>query len=132
MTDIEARAVPPRVDEPAPDEAFLRQALDLAQRGLGVCAPNPMVGAVVVRDGAVMGTGWHLGPGTAHAEVVALRDAGDRAHGGTLYVTLEPCSHTGRTPPCAPAVVEAGIARVVAGLRDSESGRRRPGLRDPP
>lgn len=118
MTDIEARAVPPRVDEPAADEAFLREALDLAQRGLGMCAPNPMVGAVVVRDGAVVGRGWHLGPGTPHAEVLALRDAGDRAHGGTLYVTLEPCSHTGRTPPCAPAVVEAGIARVVAGLRD--------------
>jgi diaminohydroxyphosphoribosylaminopyrimidine deaminase/5-amino-6-(5-phosphoribosylamino)uracil reductase len=118
VTDIEARAVHPRVDERAADEAFLRQALDLAQRGLGMCAPNPMVGAVVVHDGAVVGRGWHRGPGTPHAEVVALRDAGDRARGGTLYVTLEPCTHTGRTPPCAPAVVEAGIARVVAGLRD--------------
>jgi diaminohydroxyphosphoribosylaminopyrimidine deaminase / 5-amino-6-(5-phosphoribosylamino)uracil reductase len=118
VTDIEARAVPAQTAGRAEDEAFLRRAIDLAERGLGRCAPNPMVGAVVVRDGVVAGRGWHRGPGTAHAETVALAEAGDRARGATLYVTLEPCSHQGRTPACAPAVVEAGVARVVTGMRD--------------
>jgi diaminohydroxyphosphoribosylaminopyrimidine deaminase/5-amino-6-(5-phosphoribosylamino)uracil reductase len=77
-----------------------------------------MVGAVVVAKGDVVGVGWHEGPGTSHAEIHALRAAGERAYGATLYVTLEPCSHQGRTPPCAPAVIEAGVARVVAGMRD--------------
>jgi len=117
VTDIEARAVP-RTSDRGVDEAFLRQALELAERGLGMCAPNPMVGAVLVRDGRVVGRGWHRGPGTPHAEVVGIADAAERARGATLYVTLEPCSHVGRTPACAPAVVEAGIARVVTGMRD--------------
>jgi diaminohydroxyphosphoribosylaminopyrimidine deaminase/5-amino-6-(5-phosphoribosylamino)uracil reductase len=117
VTDIEARAVP-RTSDRAVDEAFLRQALEIAERGVGRCAPNPMVGAVLVRGGQVVGRGWHGGPGTAHAEAVALADAGEHARGATLYVTLEPCSHEGRMPACAPAVAEAGITRVVTGMRD--------------
>jgi diaminohydroxyphosphoribosylaminopyrimidine deaminase/5-amino-6-(5-phosphoribosylamino)uracil reductase len=104
--------------EAAGDEDFMRSAVDLARRGLGVAWPNPMVGAVVVADGAVVGEGWHEGPGTPHAEARALEAAGDRAVGGTLYVTLEPCNHQGRTPPCAPAVRDAGITRVVVALED--------------
>jgi diaminohydroxyphosphoribosylaminopyrimidine deaminase/5-amino-6-(5-phosphoribosylamino)uracil reductase len=100
------------------DIAFTRRALDLAAHGLGLAAPNPMVGAVVVSGGDVVGEGWHEGPGTRHAEVVALDEAGDRASGSTLYVTLEPCSHHGRTGPCAPAVAQAGVARVVAAIQD--------------
>jgi diaminohydroxyphosphoribosylaminopyrimidine deaminase/5-amino-6-(5-phosphoribosylamino)uracil reductase len=96
----------------------MRRALALAERGLGLAPPNPMVGAVVVRDGEVVGEGWHEGPGTAHAEVEALAAAGDRARGATLYVTLEPCSHQGRTGPCAPVVADAGVSRVVAAVRD--------------
>jgi diaminohydroxyphosphoribosylaminopyrimidine deaminase / 5-amino-6-(5-phosphoribosylamino)uracil reductase len=99
-------------------ERFMRRALDLAANGLGLASPNPMVGAVVVVDDEIVGEGWHEGPGTPHAEVHALRLAGDRARGATLYVTLEPCSHVGRTPPCAPAVRDAGIAHVVAAMRD--------------
>lgn len=97
---------------------FMGRAIELARNGLGLAAPNPMVGAVVVKDGRVVGEGWHEGPGTAHAEVNALRAAADLARGATLYVTLEPCSHHGRTPPCAPAVVEAGVAQVVAAVGD--------------
>ena len=100
------------------DVGFMSEALALAGRGLGLASPNPLVGAVVVADGRTVGEGWHEGPGTAHAEVMALAGAGDRANGATLYVTLEPCSHHGRTPPCAPAVVHAGIARVVVAMRD--------------
>jgi diaminohydroxyphosphoribosylaminopyrimidine deaminase/5-amino-6-(5-phosphoribosylamino)uracil reductase len=96
----------------------MRRAFALAREGLGLAAPNPLVGAVVVRDGAIVGEGWHEGPGTPHAEVHALAAAGPNARGATLYVTLEPCSHQGRTPPCAPKVREAGIARVVAAIRD--------------
>lgn len=117
MTEIDARRIP-RAGQQAEDEAFLRRALDLAERGLGLCAPNPMVGAVLVRDGREVGRGWHRGPGTPHAEAAAIADAGDDAPGATLYVTLEPCSHVGRTPACAPAIAEAGIVRVVTGLRD--------------
>ena len=106
-------------DVPAADEAHMRRALVLAANGLGLASPNPLVGAVVVdAAGRVVGEGWHEGPGTPHAEVMALTVAGDRARDGTLYVTLEPCSHHGRTPPCAPAVADAGVARVVASIRD--------------
>lgn len=104
----------------------LELALELAERGRGTTHPNPVVGAVVVRDGAVVGEGWHERAGEAHAEVIALERAGDRARGATLHVTMEPCSHHGRTPPCAPGVIEAGIARVVAGAEDPDprvSGR---------
>ncbi len=100
------------------DEAYIERAIALAERGRGLVSPNPMVGAVVVADGRVVGEGWHEGPGTAHAEVVALGDAGPAARGATLYTSLEPCSHHGRTPPCADAIVAAGVARVVSALRD--------------
>jgi diaminohydroxyphosphoribosylaminopyrimidine deaminase/5-amino-6-(5-phosphoribosylamino)uracil reductase len=95
------------------DGAFMRRALALAERGWGHTAPNPMVGAVVVRDGNVVGEGWHAAYGAAHAETEALAAAGDLAHGATLYVTLEPCNHHGKTPPCSDAIIAAGIARVV-------------------
>lgn len=100
------------------DERFMRRALELAGRGRGLTSPNPMVGAVVVREGEVVGEGYHERAGQPHAETEALRVAGERAHGATLYVTLEPCAHWGRTPPCAPAVVAAGIRRVVVALED--------------
>jgi diaminohydroxyphosphoribosylaminopyrimidine deaminase / 5-amino-6-(5-phosphoribosylamino)uracil reductase len=100
------------------DETHLRKALDLAERGRGTTAPNPIVGAVVVRDGEVVGEGWHERAGGPHAEVVALGAAGESARGATLYVTLEPCAHQGRTPPCVDAVLEAGVARVVAVVSD--------------
>jgi len=100
------------------DEAWMGRALDLAARGAGRVSPNPLVGAVVVRDGEEVGRGWHRGPGTLHAEAMALDAAGPRARGATMYVTLEPCSHQGRTPPCAPRIVASGVARVVATLGD--------------
>ena len=97
---------------------MLARARELAERGRGTTQPNPVVGAVLVRDGEVVGEGWHERRGEPHAEVHALRAAGERARGATLYVTLEPCSHHGATPPCADALVEAGVARVVAGQVD--------------
>ena len=104
--------------EAARDRSFMRRALVLARRGWGHTAPNPMVGAVVVREGAIVGEGWHAAYGGPHAEVVALDAAGARARGSTVYVTLEPCAHTGNTPPCADALVRAGVARVVCAVRD--------------
>ncbi|HEX6401276.1 MAG TPA: bifunctional diaminohydroxyphosphoribosylaminopyrimidine deaminase/5-amino-6-(5-phosphoribosylamino)uracil reductase RibD [Actinomycetota bacterium] len=99
-------------------EAQMRRALHLAERGWGRVSPNPMVGCVLVRDGRVVGEGWHEGAGTEHAEAMALRLAGDRAAGATAFVTLEPCNHHGRTPPCAPALVAAGVEGVVVATRD--------------
>jgi diaminohydroxyphosphoribosylaminopyrimidine deaminase/5-amino-6-(5-phosphoribosylamino)uracil reductase len=96
----------------------MRRALELAARGLGETNPNPAVGCVVVRHGRVVGEGFHARAGGPHAEVVALERAGGRARGATLYVTLEPCVHHGRTPPCAPLVRAAGVARVVVAIRD--------------
>jgi diaminohydroxyphosphoribosylaminopyrimidine deaminase/5-amino-6-(5-phosphoribosylamino)uracil reductase len=96
----------------------LARALELAERGRGTTHPNPVVGAVVVKDGEVVGEGWHERKGGPHAEVVALRAAGERARGATLYVTMEPCAHHGDTPPCTIALIEAGVARVVAGALD--------------
>jgi diaminohydroxyphosphoribosylaminopyrimidine deaminase / 5-amino-6-(5-phosphoribosylamino)uracil reductase len=95
-----------------------QRALDLAERGRGKTGDHPLVGAVVVRDGEVVGEGWYEYEGVRHAEVIALEQAGDAARGAVLYVTLEPCSHHGRTPPCADAVVAAGVARVVVGAHD--------------
>lgn len=96
----------------------MRRALSLAQLGWGTTAPNPMVGAVVVRDGVVVGEGYHARYGDPHAEVVALKAAGDRARGATMYVTLEPCNHFGKTPPCTEAILAARVARVVIGAAD--------------
>ena len=98
--------------------SFLDRALELAERGRGTTQPNPVVGAVLVRDGEIVGEGWHERKGEAHAEVNALAAAGDRARGATLYVTLEPCTHVGATPPCAEAVIDAGVAKVVVGTLD--------------
>jgi diaminohydroxyphosphoribosylaminopyrimidine deaminase/5-amino-6-(5-phosphoribosylamino)uracil reductase len=100
------------------DRAYMRRALDLAQRGWGQTAPNPMVGAVVVRDGTIVGEGYHARYGEAHAEVAALRAAGELARGSTVYITLEPCAHHGKTPPCVDALIAAGVARVVIAARD--------------
>jgi diaminohydroxyphosphoribosylaminopyrimidine deaminase/5-amino-6-(5-phosphoribosylamino)uracil reductase len=100
------------------DERFMRRALELARRGWGETNPNPLVGCVLVRAGRVVGEGFHRRAGAPHAEAEALGRAGDRARGATAYVNLEPCAHTGRTPPCAPRLVEAGVARVVAAVGD--------------
>jgi diaminohydroxyphosphoribosylaminopyrimidine deaminase/5-amino-6-(5-phosphoribosylamino)uracil reductase len=100
------------------DAAWMRRALQLAERGRGAVEPNPLVGAVVVRDGQLVGEGWHRRYGGPHAEVHALDAAGPAARGATLYVTLEPCCHHGKTPPCTDAVLRAGIGRVVAALED--------------
>ncbi len=100
------------------DERFMWAALDLARRGRGSTSPNPMVGAVVVRDGKIVGTGYHQAAGAAHAEVKALRKAGEDARGAVLYVNLEPCAHQGRTPPCVDAIIRAGINKVVAAMED--------------
>jgi diaminohydroxyphosphoribosylaminopyrimidine deaminase/5-amino-6-(5-phosphoribosylamino)uracil reductase len=100
------------------DHAHMAEALRLAERGLFTTAPNPRVGCVIAHGGEVVGRGFHERAGGPHAEVHALREAGDRALGATAYVTLEPCAHHGRTPPCADALVEAGVARVVAAVGD--------------
>ena len=109
----------PALEDPVPsDRGFMRRALELAERGHGRVAPNPLVGAVAVREGTIVGEGWHAAHGEEHAEVRALRDAGEAARGATLYVTLEPCRHQGKTPPCTRAIVDAGVSRVVVGCRD--------------
>lgn len=96
----------------------MQVALDLAQKGKGFTSPNPMVGAVVVRDGRIIGKGYHEAAGKPHAEVMAINDAGESAQGANLYVTLEPCNHTGRTPPCTDIILTAGIRRVITAMRD--------------
>ncbi len=101
------------------DERFLRQALDLARAGIGQTSPNPNVGAILVdADGVIVGRGSHTYAGVRHAEILAIEQAGQRARGARLYINLEPCSHQGRTPPCADAVITAGITRVVASMSD--------------
>jgi diaminohydroxyphosphoribosylaminopyrimidine deaminase/5-amino-6-(5-phosphoribosylamino)uracil reductase len=100
------------------DRRFMLRALKLAARGTGTVHPNPLVGAVIVKDGKTVGEGWHQKPGTPHAEILAIRNAGTRAKGAHLYVNLEPCSHFGRTPPCVDAIARAGIVRIVAGCGD--------------
>ena len=104
--------------EAALDRAYMRRALSLARRGWGQTAPNPMVGAVIVRDGGVVGEGYHPRYGESHAEVTALQAAGQRARGATMYVTLEPCAHFGKTPPCVDAILAAGVRRVVIATED--------------
>ncbi|HUP93774.1 MAG TPA: bifunctional diaminohydroxyphosphoribosylaminopyrimidine deaminase/5-amino-6-(5-phosphoribosylamino)uracil reductase RibD, partial [Burkholderiales bacterium] len=100
------------------DRGYMARALELAARGLYTTTPNPRVGCVIVRDGVIVGEGWHERAGEPHAEVHALRAAGARAQGASVYVTLEPCAHHGRTPPCTEALVGARVARVVAAMRD--------------
>jgi diaminohydroxyphosphoribosylaminopyrimidine deaminase / 5-amino-6-(5-phosphoribosylamino)uracil reductase len=101
------------------DRAYMSRALLLAERALYTTSPNPRVGCVIVRNGAVVGEGWHVRPGEAHAEIAALGQARGEAEGATVYVTLEPCNHFGRTPPCVNALIDAKVARVVAASRDS-------------
>lgn len=96
----------------------MTRAIALAEKGRGFTSPNPMVGAVVVKDGRIVGEGWHKGPGLAHAEVNAIDDAGDQARGAEIYVTLEPCNHFGRTPPCTRKILDAGISRVIISVVD--------------
>jgi len=102
------------------DERWMRLALSLGARGLGITWPNPAVGCVIVREGRVLGRGWTQAGGRPHAETMALAQAGAAASGATAYVTLEPCAHTGKTPPCANALIAAGVGRVVAALRDPD------------
>jgi len=103
------------------DEYWMRRVLHLAEKGRGRTSPNPMVGAVVVKDGKTVGEGYHAKAGEAHAEVIALREAKGEARGATLYLNLEPCAHYGKTPPCAPEVIDAGVQRVVIGMEDPNS-----------
>lgn len=105
-------------DDDPTDVAWMRRCLDLAARARGRTAPNPMVGAVIVRDGQVLAEGWHHAPGLAHAEVDALQQLGGQAPGATMYVNLEPCCHHGRTPPCTDAILRSGVRRVVVGMVD--------------
>ena len=104
------------------DYLFMTRALQLAEQGLYTTMPNPRVGCVIVKDdpkgSIVIGEGAHLQAGEPHAEVLALRQAGEQASGATAYVTLEPCSHTGRTPPCSQAIIDAGIIKVIAAMQD--------------
>ena len=107
------------------DEIFMREALRVAKNAIGRTSPNPLVGAVIVRDGKIIAEGWHRQAGTPHAEIHALNMAGNLAEGATLYVTLEPCSHFGRTPPCANAIVNAKISRVVIAVTDPNPNNNR-------
>ena len=100
------------------DRAYMSRALSLAERALYTTSPNPRVGCVIVRDGSVVGEGWHERPGGAHAEANALAQARGEAAGATVYVTLEPCNHFGHTPPCVNALIESKVARIVAAIRD--------------
>src|SRR6266850_1351596 len=111
------------------ERRFMLRALKLAERGRGRTRPNPVVGAVIVRDGRVVAEGWHARLGAAHAEIVALQRAGRRARGATMYVTLEPCAHLGRTPPCVDALITAGIRRCVVATRDPHAIVNGRGLR---
>jgi diaminohydroxyphosphoribosylaminopyrimidine deaminase/5-amino-6-(5-phosphoribosylamino)uracil reductase len=115
------------------DELYMRKALELAEKGRGRVEPNPMVGAIVVKDGVVLSEGWHENFGGPHAEVTAIERAGDRAEGATLYVTLEPCAHYGKTPPCVEKIISSGIRKVVFPIMDPNpltSGKGRQGLQE--
>src|SRR5262249_29391067 len=100
------------------DIRFLQHALALARKGIGMASPNPMVGCVIVRDREIVGEGFHQYDWRDHAEIVALKTAGEKVRGATMYVSLEPCNHTGRTGPCTEAIIKAGVKRVVAGTQD--------------
>src|SRR6202142_3941980 len=121
MTFLESVATvrrPMPENHPDHDARFMALPLALGRRGLGNTWPNPAVGAVIVKDGVIVGRGWTQPGGRPHAEVEALRHAKKAAQGATMYVTLEPCAHQGKTPPCADAIIKAGIARVVSALED--------------
>src|SRR5262245_35247522 len=118
---MNTHTITPRESSRAPDLYFLDLALALASRGEGQVKPNPLVGAVVVRNGVVVGQGFHRYEGIKHAEVLALEEAGDRARGATVYINLEPCCHRGdgkRTPPCCDALISAGVKRIVCCIAD--------------
>jgi diaminohydroxyphosphoribosylaminopyrimidine deaminase/5-amino-6-(5-phosphoribosylamino)uracil reductase len=100
------------------DEQWMKRAIRLAEKGRGRTSPNPLVGAILVKEGIVVGKGYHAKAGEAHAEIIALRKAGEEARGSTLYINLEPCTHYGKTPPCAPVIIQAGVRRVVVGTED--------------
>jgi len=119
--------------EVSADVEYMARALTLARRGLYTTDPNPRVGCVLVKDGEIVGEGWHERAGEPHAEIIAIKQAGDNARGATAYVTLEPCCHTGRTPPCTGALTEAGVIRVVAAMEDPNplvAGKGLQSLRD--
>src|SRR5580700_3057928 len=107
------------LSNPETDLRWMRRALELARNGVGLCSPNPVVGCVILDSaGELAGEGWHEYDRLDHAEIVAIRNAGYRTRGGTAYVTLEPCNHTGRTGPCTEAIIAAGVQRVVAAMED--------------
>jgi len=103
------------------DTKYMKRALDLAKKGIGYTNPNPLVGAVIVKEGRIIGEGYHEVYGSNHAEVNAFRNASEDVKGATMYVTLEPCSHYGKTPPCANAIVEKGIKKVIVSLEELET-----------
>lgn len=111
------------------DLSFIKKALALAKKGIGQVSPNPLVGALLVKDGVIVGKGFHTYEAKTHAEAKAIAAAGEKARGSTLYINLEPCSHRGRTPPCADAIIQAGIKRVVASLQDPNPDVSGEGLR---
>lgn len=120
---LETQSASPQVPPPSStsmpcDRTMMHRCIELARRALGRTAPNPLVGSVIVQDGEIVGEGFHPGAGQPHAEVFALRAAGEKARGATIYVNLEPCNHYGRTPPCSEALVAAGVAKVVVGMVD--------------
>src|SRR5437868_492053 len=108
---------------------WMDEALELAAQGVGRTSPNPVVGAVLVKDGEIVGRGSHTYAQVKHAEILALEEAGDRARGATLYISLEPCAHHGRTPPCADALIQAGVTGVVAAMEDPNPQVSGQGLR---
>jgi len=112
------------------DAFFMEEALKLAEKGRGRTSPNPMVGSLVVRDGEVVGKGYHPGAGRPHAEIEALREAGEKSQGATLYVTLEPCCHYGRTPPCVGPIIQAGIRKVIVAMEDPNPKVRGKGIQE--
>lgn len=133
MSELKPNNFPPATPAGNSDQAYMARALQLAAKGLYSTSPNPRVGCVIVKDGEVVGEGWHQKAGEPHAEVHALGMAGHRAQGATAYVTLEPCSHFGRTPPCAEALIKAGVRKVVGACQDpnpSVAGRGYQMLRD--
>ena len=111
------------------DNDYIKRTIKLARKGIGYVNPNPMVGSVIVKHGEIVGQGYHQCFGKEHAEIMALRDAGEKSRGATLFVNLEPCCHYGKTPPCTDAIIKAGIKRVVIGMVDPNPLVNQGGLR---